>query len=101
VRLLHRAASLLVAERVQQADALRHAENEVEARHRRQLLCLERPLAGERVDPLHGDLACPVVTPQLVLGARVLAADQAPKLALAHHALELELASATAHPDAR
>ena len=57
VRLVDRAARLLVAERVQEADALRDGEDEVEAGDRRELLLLQPPLAGGRVDPLDRDRA--------------------------------------------
>ena len=55
VRLVDRAAGLLVAERVEQADALRRREDEVEPGDRRELLRLDPALVGQRVDPLDRD----------------------------------------------
>ena len=97
------AAGLLVAERVEQADALRRREDEVEPGDRGELLRLDAALVGERVDALDRDhprlrLA---TCAQLLLGVRMEAADQPAELALVHDALELERSGASAGPDAR
>ena len=100
VRLVDGPAGLLVAERVQQADALRDAEDEVEAGDGRELLRLDDALVCQRVDPLDRDPPCPSVPAQLRIGVRVVAADQPPELALLHEPFELELTSAATYPDA-
>ena len=100
VRLIHRAPRLLVAKRVQQADALRHAEDEVEAGHRRQLLHLQLALAAIRVDPLDRDPPRLRMPAQLFLGVRVDAANQPAEFPLVHEPLQLELSGAAARPDA-
>ena len=58
MRLVDGPASFLVAERMQQADALGNREDEVVARDRSQRLLLEPPLARRGVDPLDRDPAC-------------------------------------------
>jgi hypothetical protein len=100
MRFAHRTAGLLVAERVQQADALRRREDEVEPRDRRELLRLDPPLVGQRVDPLDRDHPRPGMRPQLVSAARVEAADQPAELAVVNVPFELELLRAAACPDA-
>ena len=55
VRLVDRPPGLLVAERVQEADALRDGEDEVEAGDRAERLLLQPPLAARRVDLLDRD----------------------------------------------
>ena len=100
MRLVDGPAGLLVAERVQQADALRDAEDEVEAGDGRELLRLDDALVRQRVDPLDRDPPRPSVLAQLRIGVRVVPADQPPKLALLHEPFELELTSAATYPDA-
>ena len=84
-------AGLLVAERVQQADALGNREDEVVTRDRSQRLLLESPLARRGVDSLDRDAPRSRAAPaQLLAGARVLAADQRSELALLDDAFEPE-----------
>ena len=59
VRLVDRPPGLLVAERVQEADALRDGEDEVEAGDRAERLLLPSPLAARRVDLLDRDRSAP------------------------------------------
>src|SRR5262249_24757122 len=91
-----------VTERVEQADALRRREHQVEPRDRSQPLRLHPPLVGERVDAFDCDepgLHAPTRT-QLLLGVRMQAADQAAELAFLHNAVELERSGAAADPNA-
>ena len=101
MRLVHGVAHLVVAERVQQADALRRREHEVVPRDRRERLHLEPALAGRRIDPLDRDLLPGRMPAELGGRERMLAADQPPQLALADDPVELELRRAAPDPDAR
>ena len=100
MRLVHRVTHLVVAERVQEADALRRREHQVVPGHRRERLHLEPALTGRRVDPLDRDLLPGRMPAELSGRERMLAADQPPQLALADDAVELELRRTTADPDA-
>ena len=102
VRLVDGAARLLVAERVQEADALRHGEDEVEAGDRPKRLLLQAPLAARRVDLLDGDRPRLRMPPAQPLAAqRVVAADERAELPVLDDALEPERGRATSGPDAR
>jgi hypothetical protein len=72
----------LVAERVQEADALRNREDEVEAGNGGELLPLDSPLVGVRVDPLDGDDSRLRVATQTLLRQRMETTDQCAQLTL-------------------
>src|ERR1700674_4487630 len=98
VRLVDGSAGLLVAERVEQADALRDAEDEIKAGDGGELLRLDDTLVSERVDPLDCDLPCPSVPAQFRIGVWVVPANKPPELALLDESLEFELVGAGTDP---
>jgi hypothetical protein len=101
VRLVDGAAGVLAAEGMEEADALRRREDEVEARDRRQLLLLRSPRARVRVDPFDRDRPRLVVPTQLFPAHGVGAAYQQAELALAHNALEPKGRRPTTDPHPR
>ena len=91
----------LVAERVEEADALGHAEHEVEARNRGELLLLGVPLARVRVDPLDGDRPLLRMPPKPLASERIQAANESPKLPVLDDAFETQSGSAAPCPHPR
>ena len=101
VCLVDGAAGVLVAECVEQTDALGNREDEVEACDRAQRLFLESPVARGRIDPLDRDSPRPraALGAELFAGVRVFGPDQRSELPLLDDAFELQGQGATARPD--
>ena len=101
VRLRDLEPGRVVAEGVQQADALRHREHQVKPRHRPQLPLDHAPLTRRRVQPLHVDRSHRYRWPQPRAGRRILASHQLSERALRDDADQAQLDRAGADPDAR
>jgi hypothetical protein len=98
VRLRNLTTRLLVAERVQEADALRRREDQIEPGDGGELLLLPPAPARGGVDPLDRDRARLHRSPQLLPRPRIPAPDQRAKLALAHLTLEAQAGGAAPRP---
>ena len=102
VRLRDRPANpLVVAERVEEADALRAGEDEVEAGHGGEPLLLLDALARLRVEPLDRDRPVLDRRAQARAARRVEAAEERPEVALMDDAREVEGLGAAARPHPR
>ena len=102
MRLVDNAPGLVVAEGVQEADALGDGEHQVEPGHRAEGLLLESSGSAGRIDSLDGDRASlRVPPPQLLAGVGVISADQRSKLAFVDGSLEAEFRGRPTDPDAR